>query len=103
MRALLPTLAAALLTWSSASAQPLSPQRWQDMSKAILEEMVEFNTAHGHGGTAELVRAAEQRLLRAGFAPADIFIGGALPEELNLVVRLRGRSRALKPILLLAH
>ena len=86
-----------------ASAQNTSPDRYRALSREILEEMVEFNTAHGHGGTVGLVRAAEQRLLRAGFAPGDIFVGGALPEELNLVFRLRGRVPGLKPLLLLAH
>jgi acetylornithine deacetylase/succinyl-diaminopimelate desuccinylase-like protein len=105
MRALIPALAAALLGGHlPASAQaPVSPDRYQALSKEVLKEMVEFNTAHGHGGTVALVRAAEQRLLRAGFAPADIFVGGALPEEVNLVARLRGRIPTLKPLLLLAH
>jgi acetylornithine deacetylase/succinyl-diaminopimelate desuccinylase-like protein len=103
MRGLIPVVAAVLLGAPAASAQPVSPDRWRAMAREVLEEMVEFNTAHGHGGTVGLVRAAEQRLLRAGFAPADILVGGALPEEVNLVVRLRGRNQALKPILLLAH
>jgi acetylornithine deacetylase/succinyl-diaminopimelate desuccinylase-like protein len=41
-------------------------------------------------------------LKAAGFADADIFVGGAILKKANLVVRYRGTG-AHKPILLLAH
>ena len=97
------TAAAVLMLPAPLPAQNVSPERYQTMAKDILREMIEANTTVDEGSTVGLVRGVERRLLQAGFAPADLFIAGPIPEEPSLVVRLRGRSDTRKPILLLAH
>ena len=71
------------------------------MARQILAQLVGINTVHDHGITAA-ARAMQQRLLAAGFAPADAQLLGGNPSQMNLVARLHGTG-AKPPILLLAH
>ena len=64
--------------------------------------MVEIKSGYTTGATTPVVEAVARRLKAAGFADADVFVGGAIPTKANLVVRYRGTGR-LRPILLLAH
>jgi acetylornithine deacetylase/succinyl-diaminopimelate desuccinylase-like protein len=48
------------------------------------------------------VQAVAARLRAAGFPESDIFIGGAIPRKMNLVMRYHGAGKR-KPLLLLAH
>ncbi len=57
-------------------------------------------------GTPETVVGAEmlaERLLDAGFEPSDVRVLAKSPTEGNLVVRLRGSSSELRPVLVMAH
>jgi len=100
---LIPTLALAL----SAAATPLppgtySPEPERQALREIYEELVDTNTSYTTGQTTPAAEAMARRLLAAGFAKEDVFVGGAAPHKANLVVRYRG-SGAAKPLLLLAH
>ena len=68
----------------------------------IYKEMVEINTSHSAGDTAEAARAVQKHLIDAGFTADEIQIFEPFPRKGNLVVRLKGTG-VKEPILLLAH
>lgn len=72
-------------------------------ARSMFKALVEINTTHEHGSTkaAELLR---DKLLAAGFAPADLQLLAPAdkPAKGNLVVRYHGRGKA-KPILFMGH
>ena len=72
------------------------------LAREIYKEMVEINSGYTTGATTPVAEAVARRLKAAGFADADVFVGGAIPTKANLVVRYRGSGK-LRPILLLAH
>ena len=84
------------------AAQTLPPEPDRQLAREIYKEFVEIKSGYTTGATTPVAQAAAARLRSAGFADADIFVGGAIPTKANLVVRYRG-SGARKPILLLAH
>ncbi len=88
---------------STAQAQPAPSNELEQLARDILEEMVGINTAHSEGSTLELARAMETRFLAAGFPREDVEVTQVAEREGNVLVRLRGRSQAAKPILAMAH
>ena len=80
----------------------MPPESEQQLARAIYKEMIEINSGYTTGATTPVAEAVAARLKAAGFPEADIFVGGAIPNKANLVVRYRGTGRR-KPILLLAH
>ncbi|HEY8795568.1 MAG TPA: M20/M25/M40 family metallo-hydrolase [Gemmatimonadaceae bacterium] len=96
-------LALALLTPISARAQStLTPD--QAEARAIFRQLIEIKTSYKEGSTAPAAHAIAKRFLDAGFPTADIHVlGPAGDKDSNVVVRMRGSSKALKPILLIAH
>ncbi len=110
------TFAAATLAFAlanRANAQPrmsapgapttLTPE--QQAARAVYKEMVEINTVDSVGSVTKAAEAVARRFRDAGFPESDIAIVGPpdKPAKQNLVVRYHGKSKALKPILLLAH
>lgn len=81
---------------------PLAPH--QQLAHDIYKELVEINTTAAKGTTVA-AQAMAKRFRDAGFADADIFLGGPRDDKHNLVVRYRGKggANAPKPLLLLAH
>ncbi|MBI3131256.1 MAG: M20/M25/M40 family metallo-hydrolase [Acidobacteria bacterium] len=71
-------------------------------ARALLKEMVDADTTGEHGDTTPLVESLARRFREAGVPAGDIAIVGPEARHRNLIVRLRGRSKA-KPILVLAH
>jgi acetylornithine deacetylase/succinyl-diaminopimelate desuccinylase-like protein len=73
--------------------------------RAIYQEMVEIDSSPSTGSCTKVVRAAEQRLIAAGFTASDaqVVIPDGKPEDGNLVARLRAPKAAKKGVLLLAH
>ena len=68
--------------------------------------MKELVAIRSVSGTRETVRAAEAivaRLRSAGFSATDAFVTGSVDSIGNVVVRLRGKSQSVKPLLLMAH
>ena len=80
----------------------MPPESERQLARAIYKEMVEVKSGFTTGSTTPLVEAAARRLRAAGFPESDIFVGGASPKKVNLVVRYRGSGHR-RPILLLAH
>lgn len=103
-------LAAALSFVSTAAAQQRSPiytpgalTADQRIAREIYEELIEINTGVTTGNITTAAVAMAKRFRDAGVPESDIFVGGPRPEKHNVVARLRGRSSARKPVLLLAH
>jgi acetylornithine deacetylase/succinyl-diaminopimelate desuccinylase-like protein len=99
-----------LLSGGPVAAQELPPPsphtpapQWRQLARSIYEELVEINTAVETGSTTEAAQAVAKRLLAEGFPAADVQVLGPHPRKGNLVARLRGQDKQLKPLLLLAH
>lgn len=84
------------------SAQLLVPPERRE-ARAILQQLVSINSTTGSLGVQKAARAMAARFIAAGYAAADVQLVGPTPPMTALVVRLRGRQSAKKPILLLAH
>ncbi len=71
-------------------------------ARGIFQDIVAFQTAEGHGQVPVMARYLAGKFKAGGFTDEDIEI---LPhgETAALIVRYRGKDRAAKPILLLAH
>ena len=94
------TLVALLLLSATSLAQ--SGDTTNKLARTILEELVNIKSTESGVGSTPCVEALAKHFRQAGFADADIFIGGPEPRKQNIVVRLHG-SGAGKPVLLLAH
>ena len=102
---LLPLLLAAALSAQSlahAAIQTMPSDADKQLARDIYKEFIEIKSGYTTGVTTPVAQAAAARLHAAGFADADIFLGGASPNKLNMVVRYHGTG-AHKPLLLLAH
>jgi acetylornithine deacetylase/succinyl-diaminopimelate desuccinylase-like protein len=91
-----------LLLAGVAAAQTVAPEAERQLARDIYKQFVEIQSGYTTGATTPVAEAAAARLRAAGFADADIFLGGASPKKGNLVVRYRGAG-VRKPLLLLAH
>jgi len=89
------------LECSPAPAQTQPPPEYRSLAHEIFAELISINTTQSRGATPAS-RAIAARLRAAGFAEDDLVLAGPRPENLNLVVRLRGRG-AGRPILFIAH
>ena len=100
---------AGLLTLLVILSLPLQAQTPRPLSandqraRDIFEQLININTTGSSGSTTVAARAMGDRLLQAGFPPADVqIIGPEGSKNYNLIVRYRGTGRQ-RPILLLAH
>jgi acetylornithine deacetylase/succinyl-diaminopimelate desuccinylase-like protein len=73
------------------------------LARDIFRELIEINTTDSVGSTTRAAEAMAKRLLDAGFPRADVAVLGPNDRKGNLVVRLRGKSGARKPILIIGH
>src|SRR5512141_695565 len=72
----------------------------QALARELLREMIETDTTGEHGDTTPLVNALATRFRQSGFLAEDVQVLGPESRHRNLVVRLRGSSRA-RPILVI--
>ena len=98
----------ASLAWTAPAQQrsvytPGALNADQQIAREIYEELVEINTGVTTGNITTAAVAMAKRFRDAGVPADDIFVGGPRPEKHNVVARIRGRSSARKPVLLLAH
>lgn len=78
--------------------------RDQTEARTIFQQLIEINTSYKAGRTSPAAHAIAQRFLDAGFPAADVqVLGPAGDKDSNVVVRMQGSSKTLKPILLIAH
>lgn len=88
----------------SSQAQSRDPRtRWESQARDLLRELIEINTTHSTGSTVVAAEAMARHMRAAGFPESDVTVVENAERKGNLIVRLRGRSRTLKPILLLSH
>src|SRR5688572_2611440 len=84
-------------------AVPATAQTPAARARDVFEQLININTTGSSGSTTAASKAMADRLLQAGFPPADVqVIGPAGSPNHNLVARYRGTGRQ-RPILLLAH
>jgi acetylornithine deacetylase/succinyl-diaminopimelate desuccinylase-like protein len=72
------------------------------LSRDIFRQLIEINTTDSVGSTTLAAEAMRQRLLDAGFDPADAQVLGPNSRKGNLVARLHG-SGAHRPLLIIGH
>lgn len=85
-----------------AQVPTMPPEAERRLARDIYQEMIAVNSGFTTGSTTPIAEAVARRLRAEGFPAADIFVGGAAPNQANVVVRYRGTGR-LRPVLLLAH
>ena len=85
------------------SAAPLD-EATRKLSRDIFQQLIEINTTDSTGSTTAAAQAMANRLLEAGFPPADIKVLAPRDRKGNLIARLRGPAQgALKPSLIIGH
>ena len=84
------------------SARPSPARTTETLAREVMAELIAINTTVSTGSTTIASRKLAARFTAAGFAPADVMVMGAGARSQNLIVRLRGRTRA-KPIVFSAH
>jgi acetylornithine deacetylase/succinyl-diaminopimelate desuccinylase-like protein len=94
-------LPAAALAAAAPPTPPRSPAASDALAHDIFAELVAIDTTHAKGD-AKAAEALIARFKAAGFADADLFIGGPKPDKMNVVVRLRGTGKG-QPVLFNAH
>src|SRR3954451_3978263 len=100
MRIALVLLLGTMIAGQTGSTMP--PESERQLAREIYQEMIAVKSGYTTGSTTPVAEAVARRLKAAGFADADVFVGGASPAKANLVVRYKGTGRR-KPLLLLAH
>jgi len=95
-------LAFSVLVFSCLAADNMPPPADRQLAHEIYKQLIEMKSGFTTGATTPVAEAMAARFRQAGFPDADIFLGGAVPNKSNLVVRYRGTG-ARKPLLLLAH
>ena len=93
-------LASGLLLPAVATAQVDDQTR--ELAHGIFKQLIEINTTDADGNVSAAAEAMQQRLVDAGFAKADLFLGGPTERKKNLVVRYRGTGKN-RPILFIGH
>ena len=77
---------------SSAQAQQRPLTEWEQRARALLKELVEFNTTQSAGDMTAAAEAMARHMRAAGFPAEDIVVVEAgKAKQGNLIVRYRGR------------
>jgi acetylornithine deacetylase/succinyl-diaminopimelate desuccinylase-like protein len=86
----------------SSSTHAATPRDYRQLAREMLEELIEIKSSDSGVGSTPAAEAIARRMRAAGFPEADIQVVGPSERKKNVVVRLRGRSKA-KPILIFGH
>ena len=84
-------LMAILLNAGGVRAQQLSTSD-RTLAHDIFKQLIEINTTDSIGSVTAAATAVRDRLLTAGFAPADVVLLGPDARKMNVVITLHGRS-----------
>jgi acetylornithine deacetylase/succinyl-diaminopimelate desuccinylase-like protein len=98
---MIPAALLLLLATAALSAQPALNTRADE--RAILAEAININSSSGTLGVQRLAQTLARRVRAAGVPAADVQLLGPTAELTALVIRYRGRSMGLRPLLLMAH
>lgn len=88
---------------TSSSRVAALPQDAHARARALLAALVATNTTLSSGATTAAAEMLAARFRAAGFPAADVMVAGANAKQKNVVLRWRGKDRALEPILFNAH
>lgn len=93
------------ITESRQSAASKQARAGEAEFRELYRELVEINTTLSVGSCTDAADAMKARLVNAGYADADaqVIVPEGFPKQGNLIAKLRGTDRNLKPLLLLAH
>jgi acetylornithine deacetylase/succinyl-diaminopimelate desuccinylase-like protein len=76
----------------------------RQLAHDIFKQLIEINTTDSVGNTTLAAQAMAQRLLDAGFPPADVTVIGPNDRKGNMIARYRGKAGSKKkPILIIGH
>ena len=73
------------------------------LARELLGKLVAINTTLSEGATTPAAESLAVQFRATGFPATDVLVIGPNAKQKNLVVRWRGRNRALKPIVFNAH
>lgn len=90
------------LIFSASVLRAQAEDATRQMSHDIFKQLIEINTTDSVGSTTVAAQAMAQRLLDAGFPPADVQVLGPNDRKGNLVARLHGTG-AHRPVLMIGH
>jgi acetylornithine deacetylase/succinyl-diaminopimelate desuccinylase-like protein len=86
-----------------AFGQQLSPAD-RTLAHDIFKQLIETNTTDSVGSVTAAASEVRDRLLAAGFSPADVVLLGPNARKMNVVITYHGKpGSALKPILAICH
>ena len=86
-----------------AFGQQLSPGD-RTLAHDIFKQLIETNTTDSVGSVTAAATEVRDRLLAAGFSPADVVLLGPNARKMNVVITYHGKAgSALKPILAICH
>jgi acetylornithine deacetylase/succinyl-diaminopimelate desuccinylase-like protein len=105
LKPLLSLISAGLVAGCLNAQQPsaLDPASRQ-LAHDVFKQLIEINTTDSIGSTTVAAQAMRQRLLDAGFAPADVVVLGPNDRKGNMVARYRGKAGSTKrPVLIIGH
>jgi acetylornithine deacetylase/succinyl-diaminopimelate desuccinylase-like protein len=71
------------------------------LARDLFREVIEINTTM-NVGSSKAAEAMAARLKEAGFTESDMQLAGPHPQNMNLVVRYKGKG-TLRPVLFIAH
>jgi acetylornithine deacetylase/succinyl-diaminopimelate desuccinylase-like protein len=93
------------ITESRQSAASKQARAGEPEFRELYQELVEIDTTLSVGSCTDAANAMKARLVKAGFSEADaqVIVPEGWPRQGNLVAKLPGTDRKLKPLLLLAH
>jgi acetylornithine deacetylase/succinyl-diaminopimelate desuccinylase-like protein len=85
------------------AATPQPDEATRHLAREIFQQLIEINTTDSVGNTTVAADAMRKRLLDAGFPASDVTVLGPNPRKGNMVARLHGTDKTLKPILIIGH
>ncbi len=95
--------AVAVVGAGGAFGQQLSPSD-RTLAHDIFKQLIETNTTDSVGSVTAAATEVRDRLLAAGFAPADVLLLGPNARKMNVVITYHGKAGStLKPILAICH
>src|SRR5258708_31431085 len=102
-RAIRWVLMCCLMVSSAPNGWTQGQDQTRQLAREIFKQLIEINTTDSVGNVTTAAEAMAKRLREAGFPENDIHVAGPNERKKNLVARIRGRGKLIKPILFIAH
>src|SRR6266852_3803636 len=97
------TLTFCLIASCAPGGRTQSQDQTKLLAREIFKQLIEINTTDSVGNVTSAAEAMAKRLREAGFPENDIHVAGPNERKKNLVARIRGTGKLIKPILFIAH